>query len=65
MKNESFMDILHSNDEDSIKKFLQANGKVKPYSPVYFIPSQLKGEKDNGERDMVRHGRHNRRPLRS
>ena len=56
MKNESFMDILHSNDEDSIKKFLQANGKVKPYSPVYFIPSQLKGEKDNGRRENHNEG---------
>lgn len=44
------MDTLLSNDEESMKKFLKSNGKVKPHSPVYFIP-KTKGENDNGRRE--------------
>ena len=49
MKNESFMDILQSNDETSMKNFLLSNGKVKPHSPVYFITNP-KGEYKDGRR---------------
>lgn len=46
----SFMDVLQSNDDESMKKFLLSNGKVKPYSPVYFT-SKSKGEYKNGRRE--------------
>lgn len=47
MDNLTFNDILMSNDEESMKRFLTTNGKVKPYSAVYFVP---KGELEDGRR---------------
>ena len=48
MDNLTFNDILMSNDEESMKRFLTANGKVKPHSAVYFVP---KGELKDGRRE--------------
>ena len=48
MDNLTFMDVLNSNDEESMKKFLSANGKQKPYSPIYFVS---KGEDEDGRRE--------------
>ena len=36
MDNSDFINILISNDDKEIMKYLTANGKKKPYSPIFF-----------------------------
>lgn len=39
-QNDNYLKILNNNDEEAMRKFLLANGKKKPVSPIYFIPRE-------------------------
>ena len=55
MKSASFMEVLISNDQKEMKQFLQANGKVKPRSAIYFVPKK-KGDNEDGSRESNNEG---------
>ena len=43
----TFIDILKDNNEDKLKQFLLENGKKpKPFSPFYFVDSNIENEKE-------------------
>ena len=50
MKEDDYLDILNSNDQDLMKEFLLSNGKKqKPISPIFYINK----EEDGNEKPRV------------
>lgn len=49
MDNNNFIDILMSNDNEEVAKYLITNGKKKSYSPIFFekTPNNNQEDKQN------------------
>lgn len=58
---DNFMEILTSNDQEELKKYLSMNGKKKPVSPVFFEKEyQIEGGNKEDERTIKHAGTVNR-----
>lgn len=44
MKEDNYLDILNSNNQDEMGKFLLSNGKKKPVSPIIFFEEERKND---------------------